>query len=160
MTTYLLNTNIWLRSVQPESPHYRLATMATAQLLTQRHDIVLTAQNIIEFWSVATRSVTANGLGWSVDIADREVARLLTQFSFCSDTADVFVHWRQLVTTHRVGGRRVHDVRLVAVMLAHGITHLLTFNDADFRSFPMITVVTPQDVMELQEVSNDRTGAI
>lgn len=40
-----------------------------------------------------------------------------------------------------VRGRQVYDARLVAVMLAHGITHILTFNGNHFRRFTGITVV-------------------
>lgn len=63
------------------------------------------------------------------------------------DTADLFTHWLQLVSTYRVVGRRVHDARLVAAMLVHGITHLLTFNRDDFRHFAMITVITPPELL-------------
>ena len=43
-----------------------------------------------------------------------------------------------------LGGRQVHDANIVATMLAHGETRLLTFNEADFRRFrPRIEVVVP-----------------
>jgi hypothetical protein len=35
---------------------------------------------------------------------------------------------------------------LVALMLAHGLTHLLTLNSADFARYAEITTVTPDDV--------------
>jgi hypothetical protein len=41
----------------------------------------------------------------------------------------------------------VHDARLVASTLAHGVTHLLTFNATDFRRYPGIVVVPPEDVL-------------
>ncbi len=81
-----------------------------------------------------------------MDVARQEIDRLHTQFPLLDDTADVFGHWVSLVTAFQVIGRRVHDARLVAVMLAHGITHLLTFNHLDFRQFP-ITVITPDDLL-------------
>ena len=43
-----------------------------------------------------------------------------------------------------LGGRQVHDANIVATMLAHGETRLLTFNTADFTRFqPRIEPVTP-----------------
>lgn len=146
MSTYLLDTNIWLRTVQRESPHHSLAVEALATLLAQSDEVFITAQNVIEFWSVATRPAEANGLGWTVETARLEIDRLQAQFPLLDETADVFGHWVSLVTVAQVIGRRVHDARLVAVMLAHGITHLLTFNHHDFRQFP-ITVVTPGDLL-------------
>jgi predicted nucleic acid-binding protein len=147
MATYLLDTNIWLRTVQRESPHHSLAVEALATLLTQGDEVFITAQNVIEFWSVATRPAAANGLGWSVEVARQEVDRLQGQFPLLDDSADVFTQWLQLVSAAQVIGRRVHDARLVAVMITHSVTHLLTFNRDDFRQFSMITVVTPADVL-------------
>jgi predicted nucleic acid-binding protein len=37
----------------------------------------------------------------------------------------------------------VHDANLVATMLAHGITRLLTFNAADFRRFGSLVELVP-----------------
>lgn len=53
------------------------------------------------------------------------------------------------MTTHAVSGKNAHDARLVAAMLAHGLTHLLTFNDADFQRFTGITTVTPAAVLAM-----------
>ncbi len=78
MTTYLLDTNVWLRTVQRESPQHSLAVEALATLLMQGDEVCITAQNVIEFWSVATRPVAANGLGWSVEVARQEIDRLQT----------------------------------------------------------------------------------
>ena len=55
--------------------------------------------------------------------------------------------WDELMTLSRrftFGGKQVHDANIVATMLVHGETHLLTFNTADFRRFaPLIDVVVP-----------------
>ena len=55
MTAYLLDTNIWLRSVQREAPHHPIAVEALAALLAQGNDVFITAQNLIEFWSVVSQ---------------------------------------------------------------------------------------------------------
>lgn len=147
MTVYLLDTNVWLRVVQSESPHHRVAVDALAAILGQGDEIFVTPQNLIEFWSVASRPRDANGLGWTVEAVGLEIDRVLAQFPLLDDTAAVFVHWLGLVTQHRVSGRRVHDARIVAVMLAHSISHLLTFNHDDFRQFSEIVIVEPTRVV-------------
>ena len=43
-------------------------------------------------------------------------------------------------------GKRTHDARIIAAMLAHGITHLLTFNPSDFAGISSITIIHPQDL--------------
>src|SRR6266542_3459924 len=89
MTAYLLDTNIWFRSVQREAPHHPIAVEALATLLAQGNDVFITAQNLIEFWSVASRPIEANGLGWSVETVRQEIDRLLALFPLLDDTADV-----------------------------------------------------------------------
>lgn len=147
MTTYLLDTNVWLRAVQLTAPQHLVAVNALAALLDRGDDIVITAQNLIEFWSVATRPADVNGLGWPVTVAQVEIERVRTLFPLLDDTPAILAHWLTLVTTHGVIGRRVHDARLVAVMLAHTIGHVLTFNGDDFRRFPEIVVVDPADIV-------------
>ena len=40
----------------------------------------------------------------------------------------------------------MHDARLVATMLVHGVTDLLTLNDRDFSRYVGIRAVHPRDV--------------
>lgn len=51
--------------------------------------------------------------------------------------------WRRLVESLGVRGRQVHDARLVALVQAHGITHILTLNGSDFARYPGIVVLDP-----------------
>ena len=44
---------------------------------------------------------------------------------------------------------QVHDARLAAAMLAHGLTHILTFNADDFRRYPGIVPITPDEAATL-----------
>jgi len=62
------------------------------------------------------------------------------------DTPAIFSEWEQLVIKHQVMGKQVHDARLVAAMVSHNITHLLTFNLDDFKRFSEIIAVDPRNV--------------
>jgi predicted nucleic acid-binding protein len=42
-----------------------------------------------------------------------------------------------------VSGKPAHDARLVAAMIKHGIVHLLTFNDGDFKRYTEIVAESP-----------------
>ena len=147
MASYLLDTNILLRSADDKSTQHLEALEAVARLLGQGDVCYLTPQVLIEFWAVATRPMSANGLGWDVAKTQAEINQLLDQFPLLEDTPEVFHHWLALVTSHTVAGKRVHDVRILAVMQAHGISHLLTFNVDDFPKSPGITVVHPSEVV-------------
>ncbi|BAY49747.1 hypothetical protein SAMD00079811_73760 [Scytonema sp. HK-05] len=147
MVAYLLDTNILLRMSDGNSPTHLLAGEATAKLLMQAHQVYITSQNIIEFWVVATRPVEVNGLGLSAEQTRTEVEQIVSQFPLLEETPQIFINWLNYVTANNVMGKRVHDVRLIAVMLAHGITHLLTFNIDDFRNKEGIVIVHPQTLI-------------
>jgi hypothetical protein len=100
-------------------------------------------QNLYEFWVVATRPIAANGLGLSAAEADSELTCFEALFPQLADTPALLPEWRRLVRCHGILGKSGHDARLVAALLTHGLTHVLTFNVADFAHFPGITVLDP-----------------
>ena len=50
-----------------------------------------------------------------------------------------------------VHGKRVHDARLVAVLQAHAVEHLVTFNTSDFAAFPSLSLVDPRSLVNVAE---------
>ena len=148
MTTYLVDTNVLLRFVLRSNPSYP-ATRRMYRTLRQRGDrLSITSQNCIEFWNVATRPFNRNGLGLSVNEVRRQLRFVERTFPLLLDTPDVYTIWRQLVVAYGVSGVQVHDAHLVAAMLANGITHILTFNAADFTRYTGagIVVVDPESI--------------
>lgn len=143
----LLDSNILSRLAEPGHPMHKDALDATKTLVLQGHTLCIVPQNLYEFWVVITRPLAVNGLGKTATEASAELANLKKLFTLLEDTPSLFSIWEQLVVTNSVLGKNAHDARLVAAMLVHGITHLLTFNDADFRRFNAITVITPAIVL-------------
>jgi predicted nucleic acid-binding protein len=146
MTKYLIDTNLLLRMSDDTSPMHLLAISASTGLLAQGHEIYLTSQNLIEFWSVVTHPRNVNGFDWTTPQARTEIELLLNKFPLLPDSPDILKYWLALVAQHDIKGRRTHDARLATVMLAHGVTHLLTFNTGDFSSFSNISLVHPSDL--------------
>ncbi|HEX3142824.1 MAG TPA: PIN domain-containing protein [Pyrinomonadaceae bacterium] len=142
----LVDTNVLVKSIQQSHAMYDNARTAAATLLRQKHQLSVVAQNLIEFWAVATRPLASNGLALSVVDTAAHVKTFQTTFTLLPDTQDIFSEWQRLVEAHAVSGRQAHDARIVAAMLVHGVTHILTFNADDFRRYHEITVVNPQDI--------------
>lgn len=115
-------------------------------LFDRGDDIHIVGQNLIEFWAVATRPITENGLGFTITGAAVELTKLKATFTLLPDTPNVLPLWEELVVRYEVRGKQSHDARLVAAMNAHNLTHLLTFDQSDFKRFSEITVVSPQNV--------------
>lgn len=139
---WLLDTNLVLRLSDKGAASHQKACDSLDTLFNRGDLLHLTAQNLIEFWAVATSPITANGFGWTCADTDAWVSQLLTRFLFLDDSSSIFREWRSLVATLAVQGKKVHDARLVAVMTVHGISHLLTFNTSDFASFAGIHVMS------------------
>ena len=150
MIDWLADSNVWLRSSEPAHPMYPAATQAVKTIL-EADDIFLVPQTMNEFWRVVTAALLVQrggGFGWDVNQADLKIQQLEFDFPMKYDNAEVYQKWRAIVLTLGITGIHVHDARLAAAMLAHRLTHILTFNVKDFQRYiPLgITGVHPEDV--------------
>jgi len=146
MKSYLLDTNIILRFANSQSQEYNLIRNTISEILLRGGQCFITSQVIIEFWVVATRPVNVNGLGWTVEQTTQAVQMLINQFDLLAETPDVFSIWLNLVTTYNISGKRTHDIHILAVMIAHNISHILTLNPKDFIDVPEITIIHPENM--------------
>ena len=51
------------------------------------------------------------------------------------DSEAVYREWRRIVVQHGVLGVQAHDARLAAAMFVHDVSHILTLNATDFKTF-------------------------
>ena len=144
---YLLDTNIVLRLADENATEHRLIRQAVRQIAVRGDEPVLVSQVLYEFWNTGTRPLSVNGFGWGSERARDEVERLLVNFVLLPETPQVFGTWLELVTTHGVVGKQVHDARLAAATLAHNLDFLLTLNGDDFKRFDVRTV-HPREVTQ------------
>lgn len=106
----------------------------------------VTMQNISEFWNVCTRPIENNGLGLSVEAAARQLKRFERLFVRLTENEQVYLDWRDLVTQQGVIGIKVHDAKLVALMMVHRVDGILTFNTKDFKRYSEIKAINPTEV--------------
>lgn len=139
----LIDTNVLLRSVQPSHPMHASAVRALEVLLKRDEVLIVALQNVAEFWNVATRPAVNNGLGFTIEEVQEEVAKIESFFQILTENAASYATWKALLLAHRVSGVQVHDARLVAVMKTHGIAQIITFNVADFARYHEIEAVHP-----------------
>jgi predicted nucleic acid-binding protein len=145
--TFIVDTNVLLRLDHIGHPHRQKAQAAIERLIDEQQSIRTVPQVLYEYWVVATRPVNANGLGFSVLEAERMLADHKELFPPLRDERGILERWEDLVNAHQVLGKSAHDARLVAAMIRHGLTQVLTFNDRDFARFKEITAVTPDSVL-------------
>jgi predicted nucleic acid-binding protein len=146
MGTYLIDTNLLLRSADKRSAQHELANSAIAQLIDAKSDLFITAQNLVEFWAVATRPVANNGLGWDKARALRELDGIKELFLLAPDSPEALDNWLKLIRERPIFGKRSHDAKLAAILITNRIERLLTFNIEDFLTLG-IEVTHPNDCL-------------
>jgi predicted nucleic acid-binding protein len=142
----LLDTNIVLRNAHEGDPLHQQVSEALARLVRNGDELCIADQIVYEFSVVATRPVPANGMGFTTEQAHAKVTAVIGAFTLLAGPPDQLSRWLTLCRTHAVAGRQAHDARLVALMLAHGVTHILTRNPSDFTRYSGITVLEPSNV--------------
>ena len=144
--TALVDTNVLVRLSDSGHPAQAVCKLALQRMLQRLDRVFLCAQTAIEYWAVATRPKSVNGLGLSPIDAEAGLQRAEQWLIWLPEPPDIAARWRALVNKHSVLGKQAHDARLVALMEAHGLTHLLTLNASDFARFPGVTCVEPATV--------------
>ena len=142
----LIDTNVLLRLAEAEDREYPIVRRAVDALLDRGDELCFIPQNLVEFWNVCTRPARSNGFGLTIGEANTRAQRMESKYTLVHDTERVHIEWRRLVVAYSVSGVQVHDARIVAAMLAHGIPQLLTLNPRDFQRFTEIKVLHPNDV--------------
>lgn len=143
----LVDTNIFLRSIQPSHPMNAGALAALKTLGHGSEPLCIVPQIIIEFWTVCTRPVSSNGLGLTPQEARVEIEKILSTFQLYPESPAIFEEWKRLVVNYGVSGIESHDAKLVAAMITHGISRVLTFNEQDFRRYKEIGMITPSEAV-------------
>lgn len=145
----LIDTNILLRFFDLADPRNAEIVRALDTVTRASEETFVCAQVLIEYWVVATRPREANGLGLSIGDADQNLNKIDALLTCLPEPPDIADLWHKVVVEHKVLGKQAHDARLVALMLSHGISQLLTLNTSDFARYPEITPLTPAEVLSL-----------
>ena len=144
----LADTNIVLRWVVRTDPLHGTVRAAVIALRDRGDRVVVCPQNLVEMHAVATRPVAANGLGISSGDARALATAVEHTFIMLPDTPDVHANWARLADSYGVIGRQAFDLRIVALMVTYGITHLLTLDPTHFTRYSEISVLTPAQAAE------------
>jgi len=147
--SFLIDTNILLRIVEPSHPMFSDTIKAIKTLKNQEKYLYIAPQNLIEFWNVSTRPSDKNGLGFTIEKTEIEINKLKSFFCLLPDSPLIYEQWQQLVIKYQVKGVNVHDTRLTAFMLVNNLTHILTFNTKDFKRYTEIIAINPQDISNI-----------
>lgn len=145
---YLADTNVLLRFANRQDAQHSEIRQTVKALKNGGHKILIVPQNCTEFWNVATRPVKNNGFGFSTRDAEFLLRLIERIFPLLPDAPGVYAKWRELVVNFHISGVSVHDAKIVAAMIVHNTTHILTYNTSDFARYSSagIIAVSPSDI--------------
>ncbi len=138
-----VDTNVLVYASQKRSAFHARAVSCLQEARAGRRALWISRQVLREYLAAVTRPQHNQApLPMAEAIADIE--RFERDFNVAEDGQEVFAELLRLLARVPVAGKQVHDANLAATMLTHGMTCLLTFNDADFRRFgSVIEIVAP-----------------
>jgi predicted nucleic acid-binding protein len=139
----LVDTNILARLALPAHALNLTTRQAIESLIEDDAELCVVPQIFYEFWVIATRPAFANGLDMSPANAAAEITKTKGVFTLLSEEPGIFGRWEDLVASHGVLGKKAHDAHIVAAMMNHGVSDILTFNVQDFVRFSVITPISP-----------------
>ncbi len=132
----LLDSGILLRLANTQDQLHEAVSRAVDALQQRGEALFMTTQNVAEFLNVCTRPVTNNGLGIQLDAAIDSLERVVEPtWAWLPEHSDVCQHFKKLGRKYGFGGKQVHDVRLVAMMLSWNVDEILTLNARHFQGF-------------------------
>lgn len=148
-----IDTNILLHAHRPESPFHAAAYRSVLGLFHGGQPWSIPWPCVHEFLAVATSS------GKFRTASPMEVAIRQVEIWMECDTLvlleETNSHWPMLARTLRASGARgggVHDARIAAICLEHGVRELWTA-DRDFRRFPGLATFNPLEDDRVHEDS-------
>jgi predicted nucleic acid-binding protein len=136
-----VDTNILVYATDSISPFYSVAVVALQRVLALGA-VLISPQIVNEYLSVAFRSSLSSGVP-SPSMVLGNVQLFRQRFHLVEENDVVITELIDLLRRFPAAGRRVHDTNIVATMVAHGVSHLLTNNTGDFARFAGIITVEP-----------------
>ena len=140
----LIDTNVLLEATDERRRHHADAVA----LLESGAAFTVSAQVIREYLAVATRPVTANGLGLPMADALANVREFRRDIRLLPEERPVLPSFLDLLARIPCSGKRVHDAHIVATAIAHRVRTIVSLNPDDLSCFtPNVAVITPSQAL-------------
>lgn len=137
-----IDTNVLIYSHRQDSPFYDVALGQLQQLVDRGDPWAIPWPCIHEFYNATTNARRMTVAAPPLRALDQVDAWVEAGAVLLAEGPDHLRVLRQLVDTGHIVGPRVHDARIAAICLSHGISELWTA-DRDFSRFPALKTRNP-----------------
>ena len=137
-----LDTNVLIYAHRPDSPMHAHAARSLAQLVEDPLPWAVPWPCVHEFISVVTHPKVFGTPSTTEEAFDQFAAWLDAGLVLLSESTGYLDRLKEVVRSSGVTGPKIHDARIAALCLHHGIDELWT-SDRDFSRFPALRVRNP-----------------
>ena len=136
-----IDTNILIYSTFPDfdSGKHIKCLESLNQLLKTDKSIFVSSQILREYFAIST-----NGGIFKKPLTCKQAVgkmkEFLKNFNFISEKETTILTLMQLIEKYVISRQKIHDLNIVAIMIDHGISHLLTYNKKDFKRIKEINL--------------------
>ena len=134
-----LDTNILVYLANEDSPfHFRSAEKFKE--IAGKSELWISRQVLREYAVVMTRPGIVEKPLSSNEVAS-DIEKWESIFQIADETEEVTGILVELIKTHDIKGKKIHDANIVAAMMANSIQTLFTLNVDDFKKFKKIQLI-------------------
>ena len=138
-----LDTNLLVYAHRADSPWHEAAAACVRGLAEGRAAWAIPWPALHEFLAIATHPRIYDPPTPLAAALDQVAAWLESpSVVLLGESHDHWTHLRDLLEAGRIAGAQVHDARIAALCLAHGVSELWSA-DRDFGRFPALAVRNP-----------------
>jgi predicted nucleic acid-binding protein len=137
-----IDANVLVYAAVSQSPFHAEARRAIHAQQTAGAELWISRQVLREYLATLSRPQTFS-LPQPSEVLAEDVRRFESSFSIAEDGPAVTSKLLELLETHLVGGKQIHDANIVATMLTYDIRAILTHNADDYARFVGLITVLP-----------------
>jgi toxin-antitoxin system PIN domain toxin len=138
-----VDTNILVYAHRADSPFHGRARSALESLAAGAREWAIPWPCAHEFIAIVTHPrIYKTATPPETAFAQLRALRTLANVAFIADDDDHLGRLEPLALTAKVRGGAIHDARIAAICLSHGVAELWSA-DRDFTRFPTLTVRNP-----------------
>jgi toxin-antitoxin system PIN domain toxin len=138
-----VDTNILVYAHRTDSPFHERARSALESLAAGARAWAIPWPCAHEFFAIVTHPrIYKTATPPETAFAQLRALQALANLAFIAEAEDHLQHLEPLALTAKVQGGAIHDARVAAICLSHGVAELWSA-DRDFSRFPELAVSNP-----------------
>jgi uncharacterized protein len=138
-----VDTNLLVYAHRADSPFHDRARSTLEALAAQARSWAIPWPCVHEFFAVVTHPrIYKSPTPAATAFAQLRALHALDNLAFIAEADDYLQHLESLALAAKANGGAIHDARIAAICLSHGVAELWSA-DRDFSRFPALAVRNP-----------------